>query len=168
MLRARKRGRRDREPVSGGVIRPDQVTSPLTITPTYTDRFVLGTSVEASPHQWATATFEEGIDRPGRDLIFQTLLGLHTGPDARPGSVAGWSIESEDAGHVLLSARGKGAAGNLLIERSAGSVSLTTALTFTSPFRATVWRVLSRVHRRLAAPTLREGALGLRRLTKDR
>ncbi|QEW03282.1 hypothetical protein [Microbacterium lushaniae] len=144
--------------VRGGVLSPAEAPLRLDITPTYADRFTLVTDVRASPRRWAEATFEEGIDRASRSLIFHTVLGLEVGPDGRPDAVAGWKIHAEDQEHILLGVRGPGAVARLLIDTSAGSVSLTTAFAFSSRRRRLVWALVSRVHRRLAAPTLRTGA----------
>jgi len=80
------------------------------------------------------------------------------GPDDRPDAVAGWRIHASHETHVLLRAVGPGSVGRLLIEASPGSVSLTTAFAFRSRRRRFVWAQVSRIHRRLAAPTLRTGA----------
>lgn len=144
--------------VEGGITSCGTSAHRLTIRPSYVDRFALTTDISASPRRWAVAALEDGLPRADRDRVFQTLLGLRTAPDAELGSIAGWAIASEGRDHIVLAAAGSGTSANLLIEVDARWVQLTTALTFTSPFRALVWRVLSRVHRREAAPTLRTGA----------
>ncbi|MCK6065509.1 MULTISPECIES: hypothetical protein [Microbacterium] len=144
--------------VHGGILRVADTPDLLDITPTYADRFTLVTDVRADARRWAEATFEKGIDRASRMLIFHTVLGLEVGPDDRPDAVAGWRIHASHATHVLLGAVGPGSVGRLLIETSAGSVSLTTAFAFHSRRRRFVWAQVSRIHRRLAAPTLRTGA----------
>ncbi|QYJ03541.1 hypothetical protein KUV85_14575 [Nocardioides panacisoli] len=144
--------------VEGGVTSCDTSSDRLTIRPTYVDRFALTTDISASPRQWAVAALEEGLSRADRDRVFQMLLGMRTAQDAQSGSIAGWAIASEGRDDIVLAAAGSGTSANLLIEGDAGWVQLTTALTFTSPVRALIWRVLSRVHRREVAPTLRTGA----------
>ncbi|BBG02080.1 MULTISPECIES: SRPBCC family protein [Pseudonocardia] len=153
------------EPVTGGVIAPAAMHRPVSFTPSYVDRFVLctDTDTDAGPRQWATAAFEEGISRFDRDLVFTTLLGLRPAADGIPGSIAGWAITSEDDHHVRIETSSSGAVGALLIERRGNTVSLTTALAFSSTVRAAIWRVLSHVHRSQAAPTLRNGSEILRR-----
>lgn len=157
------RPRRDREPVYGGLLSRDDWPERLGFRPDYADRFTLSTGVAASPRAWAAAIFEEGVDRSSRDLIFGRLLGMRTGPDGQAGHIAGWRVESDGADHILLGARGGGTRGALVVETRPGAVSLTTALGFVSRRRAIIWSVLGRVHRRVAAPTLRAGALILRR-----
>lgn len=164
MLRAAARSAIDRKPrppgqrVVGGITAAQYVQGSLSLTPDYVDRFQLETEVEASPRQWATAMFEEGLSRSDRERVWQTLLGLPMTDDGQPGAVAGLRVDSEDADHVRLTAHGGGTSGNLLVERRPGSVSLTTALAFTSRRRSATWKAISRVHRREAAALLRTAA----------
>ncbi|WP_402377282.1 hypothetical protein [Isoptericola rhizosphaerae] len=163
------RSRPERRPrVEGGITGSAVAAERMSICPAYLDRFALTTDVVASPRAWALAMFEKAISRSDRDLVFQTLLGLRTAADGQPDSVAGWSIGSEDHHHVLLTASGRGTSANLLIEVHRGGVQLATALAFTSSLRAATWRLLlSPVHRREAAPTLRDAALHLQAVARS-
>lgn len=144
--------------VVGGITAAPYVQGSLSLAPDYVDRFELATEVEASPREWATAMFEEGVSRKDRERVWRTLLGLPMTADGQPGTVAGLQVESEDADHIRLAARGSGTSGNLLVEPRPGSVRLTTGLAFTSRRRSVTWRLISRVHRKEAAAVLRSAA----------
>lgn len=130
----------------------------LSIAPTYVDRFTLTTDVEAPARDWAKAMFEEFIKRSDRELVFGRLLGLAIGPDGDLDAVSGWQIEVEEPQRIRVAARGRGVRANLLLETRPGSVTMTLGLELRSVARGAVWRVVSMVHRREAAPTLRGGA----------
>lgn len=150
------------EPVHQEAVEAEVVGHSMPIPASYADRFVMQTSVRATAREWAMAAFELGIPRTDRDLVFQRALGLRTGPDGLPASVAGWTVEEEDEGRIRLAAAGRSVAGNLVVECADASVSLTTVLGFSSRWRRWVWAVLSRKHRQVAAPTLRHAAELLR------
>lgn len=159
-----ERAWRDRESVSG-VLGPEAVDLEsldlLDLSPDYVDEFTLTTGAPGGPRQWATAMFEESIDRKSRRLIFETILRLRIGPDGVPGTIAGWRVIAESETHVLIAAAGRLMQGRLLVQRLGTRVRLTTAMRYRCRAGRLVWAVLSRQHRGLAPGLLRLGAAHL-------
>lgn len=159
-----ERAWRDRESVST-VLGPEGVDREsldlLDLSPDYLDEFTLTTDVPGGPRQWATAMFEESIERKSRRLIFETILRLRIGPDRAPGTIAGWQVVSESDAHVLMAAAGPLVEGRLLVQRVGSRVRLTTAMRYRHRVGRLVWAVLSRQHRSLAPGLLRLGAARL-------
>lgn len=128
----------------------------LDLEPDYIDEFTLTTDTAATAVEWATVMFERAADRPGRDLIFQTILRMDVGPDQAPGMIAGWRIRSESDSHVLLAAEGSLVDNRLLIRRRPSGVSLTTALHFRRRRGRMIWACISWKHRSVAPGLLRK------------
>ncbi|GAB3302833.1 hypothetical protein EK0264_02310 [Epidermidibacterium keratini] len=158
------RRRREREVVAGGRIHAGRapVTSALTITPDYLDAFTITTQFVASPREWMIACFERGLERSGRDLIFERILALNTTSDGAPGTVAGWCVVGEDDRSLTIAANGTRVEVNLVMERVEDGMRLLTAVHDHSRIGYLLWRILSQVHRRLAPGVLRTGAAILR------
>lgn len=153
-----------RDGVVGGRLDPSgaSVTDRVTFAPEYMDAFVIVTEVDAPCRAWMQACFEEGIERRERDLIFERLCGFTTSPDGTAGHIAGWRVSSEDSEHLTVAATGTRMDGNLVMERVPGGMRLTTAMRYRTWLGRLIWSVLSRAHRRQAAPVLRAGADSLR------
>lgn len=145
-----------RAPVRGG--RTDQTPEGLTIAPDYVDRFELATDLVASPREWATAMFEEGVPRRDRELLFRTVLGCALDDDGAPGTLAGLQVAHEDDHRMALTMAGPRVRTQLLVEVSGRGVSLTTTHEYVSPLGRAIWSLVGVRHRQLAAPLLREAA----------
>ena len=163
IVRAAERSWREREPVRGGI--EGHPPAGLTISPDYVDRFELTTDVVASPREWATAMFADGVPRPARELLFGAILGCSLVEDSAPGSIAGLRVERANDQQALLAMEGPRVRSNLLVEVGDGRVALTTAHEYASPLGRLVWTLVSIRHRQLAAPLLREAAAHLRSRT---
>ena len=167
LIRAWERAWAEREHVGGGCSPvsglPRESRARLSLAPDYADVYTITTDVRASPREWMTACFEAGIPRSDRDLVFRRLLRLSVEPDGTPGTIAGWSVTSEDDDHLCMRVLGRGLEVNLLMERAADGVRLTTALRHRSRAGQVSWQQLSRVHRSKIPGVLRRGSVLLRR-----
>lgn len=159
MIAAWERAWRELDRVTGGRIEPPQEPGAawLNLRPDYIDVFTITTKVTASPREWMSACFEEGVDRSGRDFIFGRLLALRTEPDGFPGTIAGWQVVDEDFEHLTLRACGPRVEVNLVMNSVEGGTRLTTAVRYHSRWGRLIWERLSRVHRRKAPEVLRTG-----------
>ncbi|OYO10814.1 hypothetical protein B0O41_0554 [Propionibacteriaceae bacterium ES.041] len=157
-------------PVTGGRVDAGTMTRPanaqqrarLTLVPDYLDVFTLTTGTAATPRDWMTACFEQGIERSDRDLIFNRLLRLRTAPDGRPGHVAGWQVAQEEPGHLTVAAAGPLVAGNLVLDVLPDRIRLSTAIGYRTLGGRIRWELLSHIHRRQAPGVLRTGEQLLR------
>lgn len=157
-----ERAWRDREPVSGALgrdaVAPESLDL-LDLSPDYVDEFVLSTRAAGDAREWATAMFEQSIDRKSRALVFETLLRMQIAPDAAPGTIAGWQVISASDAHMLIAAAGKLVQCRLLVRRCGDQVHLMTAMRYRRGSSRLVWAVLSPRHRALGPWLLRQGAV---------
>lgn len=123
----------------------------------YVDRFTLGTDVAATPERWARAMFGD-VPSTAERFIWRGLLGLRLSRGRSPHTVAGWRITERGEDRIRLEAASGFLSGNLLVQTSAGEVSLTTFLRYDRPLGRIWWPPLATVHRRLAPGVLRAAA----------
>ena len=156
-----ERAWRDREPVSGtlgrDVVAPESLEL-LDLSPDYVDEFVLTTGAAGAATEWASAMFEDSIDRKSRTLIFETLLRMQIAPDGTPRTIAGWRVISASDAHVLMGAAGQLVETRLLTQRHGSQIRLMTAMRYRRRRGRLVWTVLSHQHRGLAPGLLRLAA----------
>ena len=156
-----ERAWRDREPVLGTLGRhavDPRSLELLDLSPDYADEFVLTTHAPGDPQDWATAMFEESIDRKSRRLVFETILRMRIAADGTPRTIAGWQVVTSSETHVLMAATGSLVECRLLVRRTGDRVRLMTAMRYRRRRGRLVWTVLSRQHRGLAPGLLRQAA----------
>lgn len=120
----------------------------------YADQFTISTDVDAKPERWARAMFGD-IPSFTQLLIWRGLLGFRLSRNRSPSTVAGWQIDGCGEDWIRLKATSWFLAGNLLIQRGTGQVSLVTFLHYRRWLGHLVWPLLSALHRKLVPKILR-------------
>jgi hypothetical protein len=127
----------------------------------YADHFTLFTTEGATPERWARAMFG-AVPSLGELLIWRCLLGLRLKRGRSPTTVAGWQVGGSGEDWIRLEAASWFLAGNLLVRRADGQVSLTTLLHYSRWLGYVVWPPLSVLHRWLVPRVLLNAVVRIR------
>lgn len=120
----------------------------------YADHFTLAADAQGSAEQWARAMFGNAPSARQR-VIWRGLLGLRLSRGRSRFTVAGWRIGGRDDDWIRLESASWFLSGNLLVQATDRSVSLSTFLRYDRRLAQIVWPPLSAVHRRLVPGILR-------------
>jgi hypothetical protein len=122
----------------------------------YADHFTLFTDLgqDITPERWARVMFGN-VPSLGELLIWRGLLGLRLCRQQSPETVAGWKIGGRGKDWVRLEATSWFLAGNLVVQKAHGEVSLATFLHYRWWLGRVIWFLLSAIHRLLVPRVLR-------------
>jgi hypothetical protein len=127
----------------------------------YADQFTLSTDTDATPERWARAMFGN-VPSTIELLIWRGFLGFRLSRERSPATVAGWRIGGANEHWIRLEATSWFLAGNLLVRKTHGRVSLVTFLHYRWWLGHIVWPLLSAVHRRLVPRVLHSAETRIR------
>jgi hypothetical protein len=128
----------------------------------YTDRFTQVTDAQASPEQWARAMFGD-VPSAGQQVIWHGVLGLRLSRGRSSETIAGWRITDRGPDRIRLEAVSWFLTADMLIEPTAGEVSLTTSVRYDHRAGRLVWPAASILHRRLVPGVLAGAAAKIQR-----
>jgi hypothetical protein len=124
----------------------------------YEDAFLvdIGLAQDRTAEQWARETLEAAPVSTRRALTRGwSGLGLRLGPARSERHVLGWEIRHNAPDVVLLGARGRlGLSGELLFQRSPGSLLYATVVQLDNPVARGLWAAIVSRHRRVVQDLL--------------